>query len=98
MTLSALAKFISGGFEALLAIPFIGGSIVFFTGYSALGIALVLHIITLLLTFVYRTAKTPSIIGIITSLIAGIPVIGWIMHTITAILLIVSAFADSRRG
>ncbi|MDQ0297922.1 putative membrane protein [Salibacterium salarium] len=98
MKLSALAKFISGGYEALLAIPLIGGSIVLFSGYSALGIALTLHIITFIIAYVYRTAKTPSVFGIITSLIAGIPVIGWLLHTITAILLLVSAVSDNRRG
>ncbi|SFF04579.1 hypothetical protein [Alteribacillus iranensis] len=95
--LSAIAKFVSGGFEALLAIPFIGGSIVIFSGYSALGTALVLHIITLIVTFVYRTAKTPSVVGIITSLLSAIPVVGWILHTIAAILLLASAVRDLSR-
>ncbi|WP_158735669.1 hypothetical protein [Alteribacillus sp. YIM 98480] len=97
MKLSAAAKFISGGFEALLAIPFIGGSIVIFSGYSALGTAVVLHIITLIITLLYRTAKTPSIVGIITSIISALPVVGWLLHTITAILLLTSATRDLRR-
>ncbi|WP_240377159.1 hypothetical protein [Bacillus piscicola] len=97
MIISAIAKFVSGGFEALLAIPFIGGSIVIFSGYSALGTALFLHIVTLLITFVYRTAKTPSVVGIVTSLLSAIPVVGWILHTITAIVLLISAVRDLAR-
>ncbi|MFZ4451538.1 hypothetical protein [Salibacterium aidingense] len=98
MKLSAIAKFITGGYEALLAIPFLGGSIVVFSGYGALGTALLLHVIALIITFVYRTSKTPNIFGIVTNLLAWIPVIGWILHTIAAILLIASAVNDSRKG
>ncbi|WP_179874505.1 hypothetical protein [Bacillus sp. AFS002410] len=44
-------KWISGGFEALLGIPAIGGSIVIGFGYTPLFIALILHIITLVLAY-----------------------------------------------
>ncbi|SFO90583.1 hypothetical protein [Salibacterium halotolerans] len=94
----ALAKFITGGFEALLAIPFIGGSIVVFTGYGALGTAFILHLVALAIMFVYRRSKAPNIFGLVTSLLAWIPVVGWIMHVIAAIWLIVDGVSDSKRG
>ncbi|PRO67299.1 hypothetical protein [Alkalicoccus urumqiensis] len=97
MKLSAFSKFASGGFEALLAIPFIGGSIVVFSGYSALSIALVLHIITLLIAFTYRTAKLPSVSGLVAVFLGWIPVVGWILHTIAAVWILASAFRDAAR-
>ncbi|CAM3865264.1 hypothetical protein [Alkalicoccus chagannorensis] len=95
MKLSAFAKFLSGGYEALLALPFIGGSIVVFSGYSALGIALTLHIVTLLIALTFRTGKLPSVFGIVTSLLAWIPVVGWFLHAIAAVLLLISAGRDA---
>ncbi|MGY4688577.1 hypothetical protein [Salibacterium sp. K-3] len=96
--ISAIAKFITGGYEAMLAIPFIGGTIVVSTGYGALGTAFILHLIAVVIAYVYRTSKAPNIFGMITSVLAWIPVIGWLLHTIAAIWLIVNAVTDMRRG
>ncbi|MFD2705892.1 hypothetical protein [Salibacterium lacus] len=94
----ALAKFITGGFEALLAIPIIGGSIVVFSGYSALWTAFILHLIAIAIMFVYRRSKAPNIFGLVASVIGLIPVVGWIMHVIAAVWLIMDGVSDKKRG
>jgi hypothetical protein len=52
---------------------------------------LVLHIITLVLTKKDGGKTTGSILGIVTSCIAWIPVIGMIMHILSAVFLMIDA-------
>nr|WP_106783101.1 hypothetical protein [Lysinibacillus timonensis] len=96
MKWSSFAKGITGTFEAILAIPLFGGLMVLMSSWQLLTIALVLHIITFAIAISNRTSVAPSILGIVTSLIAFIPIIGWFMHVITAICLYISAYRDSR--
>lgn len=91
MSTSRILKWITGGLEAFLGIPILGGLIVFGFLYTPLLVMLVLHIITLVFTIQENGDKAPSILGIVTSCIAWIPIVGMIMHMITAILLMVSA-------
>jgi hypothetical protein len=91
MSTSRILKWITGGLEAFLGIPILGGLIVFGFLYTPLLVMLVLHIITLVFTIIENGDKAPSILGIVTSCIAWIPIVGMIMHIITAILLMVSA-------
>lgn len=93
---SVWAKGIAGGYEALLAIPVLGGIIVMSSGWQALSLAFTLHLAVLIISFLSKTSPVPSIIGLITSVVAYVPVIGWLLHTITAILYIVSAVKDSK--
>ncbi len=94
---SAVAKGIAGGYELILAIPFLGGLIVLSSGWQALAISLVVHIIVLGIAIGSQTSIAPSIFGIITALLAWIPVLGWLLHTITCIVLFISAFSDAKR-
>ncbi len=96
MKLSSFAKGITGTFEAVLAIPFLGGLMVLSSAWQLLTIALVLHIVTAAIAIANRTSVAPSILGIVTSIIAFIPIIGWLFHVITAICLYISAYKDSR--
>ncbi|MFC4076171.1 hypothetical protein [Salinithrix halophila] len=86
-----LMKWITGGLEGVLAIPVLGGLIVISMGYVPLGLMLILHIVTLVLCIKSQAPKYGSILGIVTSLLAWIPFLGWIMHVVTAILLMVDA-------
>ena len=52
---------------------------------------LILHIITLVMSIRQNGTIYGSVLGIVTSLIAWIPFVGWVMHVITAIFLMVSA-------
>lgn len=97
MTLSTGMKWITGLAEAALAVPLIGGLIVLGSGYNILGIMFVLHAITLILSIKDMTGKSASILGLVTSAVSIIPVIGWFMHLITAIALIVSAVTSTSR-
>lgn len=91
MTGSRVLKWVSGGLEIFLGIPIIGGAIIMSTMYVPLGVMLILHIITLVLSSSNKEVKYGSILGIITSLVAWIPFVGMIMHIITGILLMVTA-------
>jgi hypothetical protein len=84
-------KWVSGGFEALLGFPIIGGSIIISMVWTPLLIALALHIVTLIFSIQDKTKYHGSIMGIITSIIGFIPFVGMIMHIITAVLLLVNA-------
>ncbi|TLS37017.1 hypothetical protein [Pseudalkalibacillus caeni] len=88
---SKILKWVSGGLEALLGIPFIGGSLVLGFLWTPLLAMLVLHIVTLLFSFREETNKHGSILGIVTSCLAWIPFVGMIMHIITAVILMVDA-------
>lgn len=89
-------KWITGIAEGFLAIPIIGGAFVVGTGYSALGVMFLLHAITLILSIRERQVKGASILGLITSVVSIIPVIGWIMHLLTAAALLLSALTSNR--
>jgi hypothetical protein len=82
---------VTGIMEAILGIPVLGGALVIFSGYTALFIALVLHIVTLVLCSQNNRPITGSILGIVTSVLAWIPVLGMIMHIATAIVLLMAA-------
>lgn len=91
MSSSRIMKWITGGLEATLAFPVLGAIIVIATGYWALAVMLVLHIITLVMTKKDNGASLGSVLGIITSCIAWIPFVGWFMHLLSAIFLVINA-------
>ncbi|BAQ08693.1 membrane protein [Bacillus sp. OxB-1] len=96
MNYSTGMKWITGIAEAFLAIPIIGGAFVIGTGYNALFLMFILHAITLILSIREGQGKAASILGLFTSVVSVIPVIGWLLHLITAGALFVSAFMSSR--
>lgn len=91
MSNSRIMKLVTGVFEAILAIPILGGTIVMGFSYIPLVIMLVLHIITLVLTNKDNGASVGSILGIVTSCLAWIPILGWLMHLVTAVILFINA-------
>lgn len=98
MSNSRVMKLITGLFEAILAIPILGGTIVLGFSYIPLVIMLILHIVTLFLTNKDKGASAGSILGIITSCLAWIPILGWLLHTITAIVLFINAAMSDKKG
>ena len=96
MKTSVALLWIAGLAEAFLAIPFIGGGFVISTGYTALGVMFVLHAVTLFFCFREFSPKSGPILGLITSLLAWIPLIGWALHLITAIVLFFNASMAGR--
>lgn len=91
MSLSKLMKWITGAGEALLGFPILGASIIIGNFYVPLFIMLILHVITLVIAKNERTSTAGSTLGIITSCIAWIPLVGITMHIITAIVLFIDA-------
>lgn len=91
MSPSKILKWVTGGLEALLGVPILGGTIVLGLLWTPLAIMLVLHIITLVFTKKEGGASTGSILGIVTSCVAWIPIVGMILHILSAIFLMVDA-------
>ncbi|WP_082232184.1 hypothetical protein [Halobacillus massiliensis] len=89
MSASRILKWVTGSLEAILAIPFFGGALIISLYWTPLAVMLALHIITLVLTKKDKGASRGSVLGIITSCIGWIPVIGMIMHILSAIFLMV---------
>jgi len=91
-------KWLTFALEALMAIPLIGGTFVLSYGYAPLFVAFVLHLIALVLAVRARRSPFGNALGIITSAIAWIPLIGWLMHTVTALLLLIESIAVTGRS
>jgi hypothetical protein len=98
LSISQILKWITGIFEGLLGFPILGGVYIVSNLYTPLFVMLILHIITLILTKRDEGASAGSILGIITSCIGWIPIVGMIMHIITATVLIITAFMPDRRS
>jgi hypothetical protein len=75
-------------FELLLAIPVVGGTIVIGTAYIALAVTLIVHIAALV--FAPKGNKFAPVFGIVTSLLAWIPFLGWVLHVIAFVLYVVA--------
>lgn len=84
--------------EGILGFPVLGGSLVLFSGYTLLFVALVLHIITLVLCSQHNKPIVGSILGIVTSVLAWIPFLGMIMHLTTAVFLFIAAFKKEQHS
>lgn len=87
-------KWATGGLEAVLAIPVVGGLVIMANGYSPLLIMLVLHAVALFLSIRQGKSKIGHSFGIATSCLGWIPFLGWTLHLVTAVILIVEAVKD----
>lgn len=96
MKLSTLLKWITGGCEAFLAIPILGGAFIFGSGWTVLMFMFVVHLVTLVFSIRENRSYIGSVFGLVTSVIGLIPFIGWLLHTITAIILLVDAAGATR--
>jgi len=97
MTGSRIMKWISGSLELILAIPVFGAALIISSWYTVLGVMLILHIVTLVLSAKNNEPKYGSILGVITSLVAWIPIVGWVLHLLSAIFLMVTAAQKSKQ-
>ncbi len=98
MTGSRIMKWITGSLELVLAIPIFGAAIVLSSAYTALGLMLILHIVTLVLSVKNKEPYYGSVLGVITSVVAWIPLVGWIMHLLSAILIMVTAAQKGKQA
>ena len=88
-------KLVTAILETILAIPFIGGLIVLGSGWSMLGIMLILHILSVIFASKEKKVMTGNIVGIVASAVGWIPFVGYILHTVAMILLWIE-FAKKR--
>jgi hypothetical protein len=91
MSTSRRLKWITGICEAILGFPILGGILVISLSWTPLFIMLLLHILTYFLSKQNNESTYGSVLGVITSLVAWIPGVGFILHLLTAVLLMISA-------
>lgn len=84
-------KWVSGGIEALLGIPILGGSIVIGLAWTPLLLMLVFHIVVLVFSNKVGVKAHGNILGIVTSAIGWIPIVGMIMHILSAVFILIDA-------
>ncbi|MCP3027203.1 hypothetical protein [Halobacillus sp. A5] len=91
MSASRILRWVTGGLEAILGIPIIGGTIIISLLWIPLAVMLALHIVTLILTKQDNGRTRGSILGIIASSIGWIPGVGMVMHILAAVFLMIDA-------
>lgn len=96
MKVSTILKWITGGLEALLGIPILGGSIILSFAWTPLLVMGILHIVALIFSIRDNEKKYGNILGIVTSIVAWVPFLGMVMHIITAVLLLMDAAKAQR--
>lgn len=97
MKISRILLLVGAAFELLLAIPLLGGAFVLGTGYTALGFMFLFHLVTLVFAARERVAFYGPILGMVTSALAWIPILGWIMHLVSGIALLFNALSGQQR-
>lgn len=98
MSISRMLKWITGICEAFLGIPFFGGLYIVAHGWIPLVVMFFFHLITLLLTVKDRGVKFGSMLGMFTSIVGIIPVLGTLLHILTALVLFITGlFPDAPR-
>lgn len=93
-----LFKWGTFAYEAFLALPFIGGAFVVANAWVPLGVAFLLHAIAVVILLRERGPVIGNVVGVVTSVVGLIPFVGWIMHAITAFILLVEGISASRRS
>lgn len=93
-----LFKWGTFAYEAFLALPFIGGTFVVANAWVPLGVAFLLHAVAVIILLRERGPVVGNIVGVITSVIALIPFVGWVMHAITALILLIEGLSRSRNS
>ena len=90
-------KFISGAFEAFLGIPFLGGIYIISSGYTPLFIMLCFHIAVVIIAKSQGQTAYGNVLGIVTSCLALIPIVGMLLHMITAISIFIGLLLQTRK-
>jgi len=93
-TTSGWLKLAMAILETIFAIPIFGGTLILALLWTPLGLALIGHIVTLVFSKKENKKITPSVLGIVASVLGFIPIIGWILHIIAAIFNWIGAFKD----
>lgn len=93
-TPTRVLKWVGGGLEALLAIPVLGAMLIMGLYWTPLLLMLIFHIVALVLTIQAGRMTRGHILGIIASAVGWIPGVGFVLHILTAIFLLIEAGQD----
>lgn len=80
-------RFISAIFESVLAVPFLGGFFVLLTAWTALLGGIVLGIMGIVYANKEHKSREGFIWQVVANSLGWIPVVGWILHLVAAIVL-----------
>ena len=89
-----LYKMILGLVELFFAIPFFGGGFIIAHAYSPLILLVVFHAVGIALANGARKTKGIHILGVIGNMAAFIPIVGWLVHLLVGLGLLISGFND----
>ncbi|MFS0784349.1 hypothetical protein [Bacillus sp. 1P06AnD] len=89
-------KWVTGGLEAFLGIPFIGGATIISLGWTPLAVMLILHILAVVFAYNNGLKAPGNILGIVASVIGWIPFVGMILHILTAIIVLIDAAQNQK--
>ncbi|HFJ9376887.1 hypothetical protein P4T70_24110 [Bacillus mobilis] len=89
-------KWVTFGVEAFFAIPIVGGTFILSFLWIPLFIALLLHIATIVMCKKEGASIGGNVVGIIASVLGAIPFLGWLLHLITAIVLLIEGVRISK--
>lgn len=92
---SNVLKATSGSLELFLSIPVLSWFITVTTGVPVF-IMLVIHTFSLIIATKAGTKIRGNVLGLFASFLAVIPVLGWLLHVITAIVLLKDIFKSKR--
>ena len=88
---SRILKWVTGGLEALLGIPILGGAMILSLFWTPLVLMLILHIVGLVMSVKANAKKVGHILGVVTSCLGFIPFVGMVLHILSAIFLLIEA-------
>lgn len=77
-------KWISGSLEAVLGIPIVGGTIILSLAWTPLVVMLAFHIVIVVLSKKAGVRAPGNVLGIVASAIGWIPLVGMVMHILSA--------------
>ncbi|UOQ92507.1 hypothetical protein MUO14_18960 [Halobacillus shinanisalinarum] len=68
------------------------------TGWTALLVMFILHTITLILSIRDSQFSSGSIVGMVASFLGAIPILGWMLHTASALVLLIDAGQETGKA
>lgn len=94
MAIQRAYKIVLGLAELFFAIPVLGGLIIVAHAWTPLTALIILHAIGIFLSCNEHKSFGGHVVGIIGNILAWIPILGWIIHLIVGIILLVQGLID----
>ena len=89
-----ILKWVSGGLEAALGIPLLGGTIVVSLLWTPLIVTLIIHVVAVIFSKQEGRPITGNVLGIVTSCVGWIPIVGMVMHIVSASIILAEASSN----